>query len=85
MNNDTYEEILNYNQILEYMSNQDGDDGVLWKFKKIVGHQGPLSKTHKDYKGSTYNVTVLWENGETSNEPLSVIASDDPVSCAMYA
>ena len=48
MNNDAYEEILTYNQILEYMSNQDGDDGVLWKFKEIIGHQGILSKTHKD-------------------------------------
>ena len=85
MNNDAYEEILTYNQILEYMSNQDDDDGVLWKFKDNVGHQGPLSKTHDDYKGSPYNVTVLWENGETSNEPLSVIAADNPVSCAMYA
>ena len=38
MNNDAYEEILTYNQILEYMSNQDGGDGVLRKFKDIVGH-----------------------------------------------
>ena len=30
-------------------------------------------------------LTMLWENGETSDEPLSVIAADDPVSCAMYA
>jgi hypothetical protein len=84
INNDAYENILSYNQILEYMSNQDDDD-IIWKFKEIVGHKGPLSKTHKDYKGSPYNVTVLWENGETSDEPLSMIAADDPVSCAIYA
>ena len=84
INNDAYEEILTYNQFLEYMSKQDGDDGVEWKFKDIIGHQGPLSKTHKDYKGSKYNVTMLWENGTTSNEPLSVIATNNPILCAMY-
>jgi hypothetical protein len=84
INNYAYEDILSYYQILEYMSNQDDDD-IIWKFKEIVGHKDPLSKTHKDYKGSPYNVTVLWENGETSDEPLSMIAVDDPVSCAMYA
>ena len=55
------------------------------QFKNFIGYQRPLSKTHKDYKGSPYNVTVLWENGETTNEPLSVIATNNPVLCAMYA
>ena len=84
INNNAYEDILSYNQILEYMSKED-DDGIVWKFKDIIGHKGPLNKGHKDYKGSPYNVTVLWENGETSDELLSIIAADDPVSCAMYA
>ena len=84
MNIDAYEEILTYNQILEFISNQE-DDEIVWKFREIIGHKGPLNKTYKDYKGSPYNVTVLWENGETSDEPLSIIAADDPVSCAMYA
>ena len=26
-----------------------------------------------------------WANGETTYEPLSIIAADDPVSCAVYA
>ena len=30
-------------------------------------------------------MTILWENGETSIEPLSLIIADDPVSCAVYA
>ena len=57
----------------------------MWKFDKIIGHKGPLSKNHPEYKGSPFNVTILWENGETSDEPLSVIVADDPASCAMYA
>src|SRR4051812_44547048 len=66
------------------MSKED-DDEIIWKFKDIIGHKEPLKKGQQDYKRSLYNVTVLWENGETSDEHLSVIAADDPVSCAMYA
>ena len=84
INNDAYEDILSYNQILEYMI-KDDDADIIWKFKDIIGHKGPLKKGHNEFKGSPYNVTVLWENGETSDEPLSVIAADDPVSCALYA
>ena len=65
------------------MAKEDND--IVWKFKEIIGHQGPLVQNHKDYKGSMYNLTILWENGETSIEPLSLIAADDPVSCAIYA
>ena len=83
VNNDAYEEVLSYNQILEYLAKDDND--IVWKFQEIIGHQGPLSQNHKDYKGSMYNLTILWENGETSIEPLSLIAADDPVSCAIYA
>ena len=32
-----------------------------------------------------YNLTIEWENGETTNEPLQAIAKDDPVTCAIYA
>jgi hypothetical protein len=39
----------------------------------------------KDYKGSTYNVLVAWETGESTYEPFNLIASDDPVTCAEYA
>jgi hypothetical protein len=32
-----------------------------------------------------YNILVEWETGETTYEPLDLIAEDDPVSCAEYA
>ena len=32
-----------------------------------------------------YSLTILWENGATSIKPLSLIAADDPMSCAIYA
>jgi hypothetical protein len=38
-----------------------------------------------EYKGSQCNLLIEWEDGEITSEPLTVIATDDPVSCAMYA
>ena len=38
-----------------------------------------------DWKGSKYNVQVEWETREITFEPLSIIAADDPVTCAAYA
>jgi hypothetical protein len=39
----------------------------------------------KAYKGSTYNVLVAWDTGESTYEPLNLIASDDPITWAEYA
>ena len=50
-----------------------------YKFRAITGHQGPLSPQDENYKGSKYNVMVEWETGEITDEPLSLIAADDPV------
>ena len=38
-----------------------------------------------NYNGSPHNVMVEWEMGEITEEPLSIIAIDDPVTCAAYA
>ncbi len=57
----------------------------MWKFKRIIGHQGSLTATDLDYNGSNYNIQVEWENGEITYEPLSVIAADDHVTCSIYA
>ena len=78
------EEIVAYNQLLEYLS-RDRDTPVLWRMKQISSHQGPLNPGDPDYNGSSYNVMVEWENGEVTSEPLTVIAADDPVTCAIYA
>ena len=78
------EEIITYNEILEYMQDDEANPTV-WKFKKITAHEGPLIKTHPQYKGSFYNIMVEWDTGEITSEPLAIIAADDPVSCALYA
>jgi hypothetical protein len=68
---------------MEYLE-KDTDNPIMWKLKKIVAHQGLLNSMHPDYKGLLYNVQIEWENGEITDEPLAVIAADDPVSCAAY-
>ena len=84
INDDEFEEILTYNQIMEHLT-RDEENPIIWKYKKIVAHQGPLQPNHPDYKGSKYKVRVKWENGEITDEPLGIIAADDLVACAHYA
>ena len=62
-----------------------GMDQELYRFRAIIGHQGPLLASDPDWKGSKYNVQVEWETGEITFEPLYIIAADDPVTCAAYA
>ena len=47
--------------------------------------KGPLSKSHPNYNSLPYNLRIEWENGEITNESLSIIAADDPISYAIYA
>ena len=62
-----------------------GMDQELYRFRAIMGHQGPLLASDPDWKGSKYIVQVEWETEEIIFEPLSIIAADDPVSFAAYA
>ena len=62
-----------------------GMDQELYRFRAIIGHQGPLLASDPDWKGSKYNAQVEWETGKITFEPLSIIAADDPVTCAAYA
>ena len=84
VNDGQFEEILSYGEIINAIEEDETDHG-LWKFKSISDHKGPLSKADQDYKGSLYNVLVNWETGESTYEPLDLIASEDPVTCAIYA
>lgn len=83
INDDQYEELVSYNDIMSRI--EADDDQVIWRFKEITAHEGPLTPDHPNYKGSSYNIMVRWETGEITSEPLSLIAKDDPVSCAVYA
>ena len=86
---DTADEIISYNQVLDYIEREnldaENDTEQLYKFRRISAHQGPLRTSDKDYKGSTYNVLIEWETGEVTYEPLDIIAKDDPITCTEYA
>ena len=61
-----------------------GMDQDLHRFRAILGHQGPLHASDPVWNGSKYNVQVEWETWEITFALLSIIASDDPVTCAAY-
>ena len=58
--NGKVEELISYNQLLEHLENaQDYDMGMdqeFYRFRAIIGHQGPLLASDPDWKGSKYNV-----------------------------
>ena len=83
---DTADEIVAYNDILQYLEDEMTDPAdKLWHFKDIIAHEGPLTPNDPSYKGSSNNVLVAWEDGSQTFEPLNVIGTDSPVACALYA
>ena len=82
------EELISYNQLVDHLeSAANEDNGIsddLYKFRAIIGCQGPLKPTDPNSKGCKLNVLVEWETGEKTYEPLSILAADDPVTCATY-
>ena len=46
----------------------------------MSSNEGPLKSTDKSYKGS-----IRVGEWEITSKPLSIIAADDPVACAIYA
>ncbi len=85
VNDDQYEEVITYNEWMDFIQKNEENDAIIWHFWRIVRHQGPCLCSDPDYNGSKFNVMVEWENGETTTEPLSVIAANNPVTCAIYA
>ena len=83
------EELITYSQLLDHLEQSDEQDNSmdqeLYRFRAIIGHEGPLKVTDPNWKGSKWNVQIEWETGEITFEPLSVIAADDPITCAAYA
>ena len=87
INKDQAEEIMSYNQLMDYIqkgTDAEEDLDLLFKFKGILAHQGPLESTDPNHKGSKYNVMVEWEPGEVTYEPLTLISKEDPINCAVY-
>ena len=60
-------------------------DSATWSLKAINVHQGSLYTSDHHYYGSSYNVTIHWEDGAETFKPLTVMAKADPLTCALYA
>ena len=80
------EELITYNQLLDHLEQAEEQDNSmdqeLYKFRAIIGHKGHLKATDPNWKGSKWNVQIEWF---IPFEPLSVIAADNPITCAAYA
>ena len=83
------EELIIYNPLLDHLEQSEEQDNSkdqeLYKFRAIIGDEGLLKATDPNWKGSKWNFQIEWETGEITFEPLSVIAADDPITCAAYA
>ena len=75
--------IISYNQVLNYLEKDNQNDETLYKLRAITDHHGSLDNDDPNYKGSLYNVIVEFEMGEVTEEPQSIIATDDPCICAI--
>ena len=51
----------------------------------LLAIRGPSRQVITISKGCKYNVVADWETGEKTYEPLSVLAADDPATCATDA
>jgi hypothetical protein len=87
--NDSYEDIVAYNDIVDFIEKDCTWEGV-WNFEKILTHQ-KVKSGDKNYRGSGTNCLVLWSTGEQTWEPLydrsgkKGLWIDDPVTVAIYA
>ena len=86
---DDFEEIVSYNDIVDFIEKDDTWDGV-WKFREILTHKSGLRKGNPEYKGCGISVLILWETGERTWEPLTTdkktgIFDQDPVTVGIYA
>ena len=70
------EEWVMPNLVQEALLSQRDDGEQLWIFNKVLNHKNENGKIMLE---------VLWDNGDTSWEPLSTLRKDDPVTIAGYA
>jgi Reverse transcriptase (RNA-dependent DNA polymerase) len=87
--NDKYDEIVAYNDVINFIEDDDMWDGM-WKFREILDHKRVYLHQKDQYKGSSYNLLIEWETGERTWEPLYTkdgkgIHQTDPVTVAIYA
>ena len=66
-------------EIINLINSVDDSGEKLWTFKEIQGHKRHGSRKDK------WKVKVLWDNSETSWEPLDTMKEMDTITLAHYA
>ena len=83
------EEVLSYNELSDLVAEQHDREATgeieIFSFRDISDHQGPIRPQDPNYKGSSYNVLVQWEDGTETWEPLALMIASDPATLAAYA
>ena len=80
------EELISYNElsdlVTESMATKELGQQDVASNSEILDHQGPLKAHDPQYKGSSYNVLVSWDDGSQTWEPINLISKQDPVTIA---
>ena len=71
----TFEEMVEYNDLCDFIEEQAELDNGTWRFREIIGHR---------IKGRQKQVLVVWESGERSWQPASFIWHGDKYVLAKY-
>ena len=68
------EEIMTYVEVCDHIEAmieaENNGENSIYTFKEIIGHQGPLTPSSPEWKGSIYNIHTLGEDNTKTWEPL---------------
>ena len=64
-----FEDIMNFNEILDHIQNQNDKDQIDLHFKRVTSHEGPFYPNYPNFNGSLCDAMIEWENGESHQNP----------------
>ena len=73
------EKFVEWNDMCDFIEDQIQHEDKTWNFRKIIGHKRDLTR------GETPQVLILWESGEITYEPITVIYDTNDFLVAEYA
>ena len=53
INDNEFEDIIAYNDILNHIEKDASEETTIWKFKRITAHEGPLIRTDMRFRRTT--------------------------------
>jgi hypothetical protein len=92
LGDDEAEQLMSYTELCDRIDammrtdeEKEENGEAFYFFQDIVAHEGPMTARSTNWKGSTWNVQVRWDDGSEMWEPLNLMIAQDPVTCASYA